>query len=49
MDNLTPEEMAEYIFASGDLLFNPYDKGTVECKLYIDRILELTSEAIGND
>ena len=48
MDNLTPEEMAEYVHASGDLIFNPYPSGSIEFKLFVDRLLELTSEA-GND
>jgi len=48
MDNLTPVEMAEYVHASGDLIFNPYEKGTDDCGLFVDRLLELTSEA-GND
>ena len=43
MDNLTPVEMAEYVHASGDLIFNPYESGSDECGLFIDRLLELTS------
>ena len=43
MDNLTPEEMAEYVYASGDLVFNPFERGSVEFKQFVDRLLELTS------
>ena len=49
MDNLTPEEMAEYVHASGDLIFNPYPSGSIEFKLFVDRLLELTSEAVNDD
>ena len=44
MDNLTPEEMAEHVFKSGDLLPNPYDSGTLEYHRFINRLLELTTE-----
>jgi len=40
MDNLTPEEMAEYVHASGDLIFNPFESGSLEFKLFVDRLLE---------
>lgn len=43
MDNLTPAEMAEYVYASGDLIFNPYESGSLEFKQFVDRLLELTS------
>ena len=46
IDNLTPEEMAEYVHASGDLIFNPFESGSIEFKQFVDRLLELTSEAV---
>ncbi len=45
MENLTPEEMAEYVHASGDLIFNPYPSGSLNMKLFIDELLRLTTES----
>ena len=45
---LSPKEAAEYVFESKDLIANPYPSGSIEFKLFVDRLLELTSEA-GNE
>ena len=45
---LTPKEAAEYVFKSKDLIENPFESGSLEFKLFVDRLLELTSEA-GNE
>ena len=45
MNDLTPEEMAEYVHASGDLIFNPYPSGSLNMKLFIDELLRLTTES----
>ena len=44
MDNLTPEQKADLVYESGELILNPYDSGTLEYKRFIDRLLERTSE-----
>ena len=46
---LSPQQSAEYVFKSKELLSNPFKSGSIEFKLFVDRLLELTSEAIGND
>ena len=43
VEDLSPAEMAEYVYASGDLIFNPYESGSLEFKQFIDRLLDLTS------
>ena len=43
---LGPIEAAEYVFKSKDLIENPFESGSLEFKQFVDRLLELTSEAV---
>jgi len=43
MDNLTPEQKAEQVYKSGDMIANPYPTGSLEYHRFINRLLELTS------
>ena len=43
LSGIMPAEMAEYVYASGDLVFNPFESGSIEFKQFVDRLLELTS------
>ena len=43
---MTPEQKAEYVFKSGDLIANPYPTGSLDYHRFINRLLELTSEAV---
>ena len=43
MDKLTPEQMADLVYESGELILNPYPTGSLDYHRFINRLLELTS------
>ena len=40
---MTPEQKAEQVYKSGDMIANPYPTGSLEYHRFINRLLELTS------
>jgi len=42
LTGMTPVEAAKAVKASNELVFAPFDSGTVEMKLYLDELLGFT-------